>query len=220
MQPFLNHIIDRLLGNSDIPLHDVAVVLPNRRARRRLLQGLHEANGGKAMFAPQIFPMEAKLDAERIYWFTKLAILEYLSTGCTAAFDMYFELDAYVRACTESGFRCVMCSADSGDEKALTAIEDAFLKYNKPDRPFVKYIPGLHAEYTCSKELISGIGELARKYKTPIPSSTHKCLKLYICLETNLVLKTNMTIGRIMMKVERVKIKTTHNKKIENGGTH
>lgn len=115
----------------------------------------------------QIFPMEAKLDAERIYWFTKLAILEYLSSGCTAAFDMYFELDAYVSACTESGFRCVMCSADSGDEKALTAIEDAFLKYNKPDRPFVKYIPGLHAEYTCSKELISGIGELARKYKTP-----------------------------------------------------
>ena len=79
----------------------------------------------------QIFPMEAKLDAERIYWFTKLAILEYLSTGCTAAFDMYFELDAYVSACTESGFRCVMCSADSGDEKALTAIEDAFLKYLK-----------------------------------------------------------------------------------------
>lgn len=116
----------------------------------------------------QIFPMEAKLDAERIYWFTKLAILEYLSTGCTAAFDMYFELDAYVSACTESGFRCIMCSADSGDASALTAIEDAYLKYNKPDNPFVKYIPGLHAEYTCSKELIKGIGELVRKYKAPM----------------------------------------------------
>ena len=115
----------------------------------------------------QIFPMEAKLDAERIYWFTKLAILEYLSSGCTAALDMYFYLDSYVSACTESGFRCIMCSADSGDANALTAIEDAYVKYNKPDRPFVKYIPGLHAEYTCSKELIEGIGALAKKYRTP-----------------------------------------------------
>ena len=115
----------------------------------------------------QIFPMEAKLDDERIYWFTKLAILEYLSSGCTAALDMYFYLDSYVSACTESGFRCIMCSADSGDANALTAIEDAYVKYNKPDRPFVKYIPGLHAEYTCSKELIEGIGALAKKYRTP-----------------------------------------------------
>ena len=34
----------------------------------------------------QIFPMEAKLDGEKVYWLTKLAILEYLTTGCTAAF--------------------------------------------------------------------------------------------------------------------------------------
>ena len=116
----------------------------------------------------QIFPMEAKLDAERIYWFTKLAILEYLTSGCTAALDMYFEPDSYVSACTESGFRCVMCSAILGDENALPAIEDAYLKYNKPDNTFVKYIPGLHAEYTCSKELIKGIGELVKKYKAPM----------------------------------------------------
>ena len=36
----------------------------------------------------QVFPMEAKLDGEKVYWLTKLAILEYLTTGCTAAFDM------------------------------------------------------------------------------------------------------------------------------------
>ena len=44
----------------------------------------------------QIFPMEAKLDGEKVYWLTKLAILEYLTTGCTAAFDMYFELLVYI----------------------------------------------------------------------------------------------------------------------------
>ena len=71
MQPFLNHIIDKLLENRDVPLHDVAVILPNRRARRRLLQGLHEANGGKAMFTPQIFPME-----DFIGWLSPLHIID------------------------------------------------------------------------------------------------------------------------------------------------
>lgn len=71
MPPFLNHIIDKLLENRDIPLHDVAVVLPNRRARRRLLQGLHEANGGRAMFAPQIFPME-----DFIAWLSPLHVID------------------------------------------------------------------------------------------------------------------------------------------------
>ena len=71
MQPFLNHIINKLIENRDVPLHDVAVILPNRRARRRLLQGLHEANGGKAMFAPQIFPME-----DFIGWLSPLHIID------------------------------------------------------------------------------------------------------------------------------------------------
>ena len=81
----------------------------------------------------QIFPMEAKLDGEKVYWLTKLAILEYLTTGCTAAFDMYFELDDYVKACIESGFRSVLCGAVSGDKSNLERLENNYLKYNNVD---------------------------------------------------------------------------------------
>ena len=38
----------------------------------------------------QVFPMEAKLTGEDVYWLSKLAILEYLTSGITANFDMYF----------------------------------------------------------------------------------------------------------------------------------
>ena len=38
----------------------------------------------------RIFPLEAKLTPEDVYAFTRLAILEYLTSGITAAFDMYF----------------------------------------------------------------------------------------------------------------------------------
>ena len=37
----------------------------------------------------QVFPMEAKLTPEDIYWLSKLAILEYLTSGITANFDIF-----------------------------------------------------------------------------------------------------------------------------------
>ena len=71
---FLEQIIGRVLADADVPLHDVAVVLPNRRARRLLLQGLHKANGGRPMFAPQIFPME-----EFVAWLSPLKVIDQVS---------------------------------------------------------------------------------------------------------------------------------------------
>lgn len=72
--PFLNQIIERILDDQSVPLHDVAVILPNRRARRLLLQGLHRANGGRSMFAPQIFPME-----EFVAWLSPLKVVDQVT---------------------------------------------------------------------------------------------------------------------------------------------
>ncbi len=71
MQPFLTKIIDKILEDKSVPLHDVAVILPNRRARRQLLKGLSERNGRKPMFAPQIFPME-----EFVSWLSPLKVID------------------------------------------------------------------------------------------------------------------------------------------------
>lgn len=140
----------------------------------------------------QIFPMEAKLDGEKVYWLTKLAILEYLTSGCTAVFDMYFELDDYVKACTESGFRSVLCGAVSGDRSAIERLESNYLKYNGKD-PLISFMMGFHAEYTCDYELLKAVGELANKYKAPVAthnSETEKevleCIEKYKMTPTEL----------------------------------
>ena len=59
----------------------------------------------------QIFPREAKLYPEAIYAFTRLAVLELLSGGVTAAFDMYYHREADVQAVIDSGFRSILCGA-------------------------------------------------------------------------------------------------------------
>lgn len=55
-------------------MHDVAVILPNRRAQRYLLRDLHLRNGRQPMFAPQIFPME-----DFVAWLSPLKILDPVS---------------------------------------------------------------------------------------------------------------------------------------------
>lgn len=116
----------------------------------------------------QVFPMEAKLTGEDVYWFTKLAILEYLSSGITASFDMYFELDDYVRANIESGFRTVLCGAVSGERENAKVLEERYLKYNGLKHPLISMQLGFHAEYTASYGLMEDIAALAEKYKAPV----------------------------------------------------
>lgn len=133
----------------------------------------------------QVFPMEAKLKGEDIYWLSKLAILEYLTSGITASFDMYFEPDDYVKANIESGFRTVLCGSISGDASNITRLEDFYNRFNGIN-PLISYQLGFHAEYTAEYELMQAVGELAKKYKAPVSvhnSETEKevleCIEKY-----------------------------------------
>ncbi len=117
----------------------------------------------------QVFPMEAKLTGEHIYAFTKLAILEYLSSGITASFDMYFKLDDYVRANLDAGFRTVICSSTNDFGGSPEQDEDDYLRFNSIS-PLISYKFGCHAEYTTKLETIKGIAKLCQKYKEPFYS--------------------------------------------------
>lgn len=133
----------------------------------------------------QVFPMEAKLKGEDVYWLSKLAILEYLTSGITANFDMYFEPDDYVKAHVESGFRTVLCGSVSGDVSNINRLEGYYNKFNGIN-PLVSYRLGFHAEYTADYELMEAVGALAKKYKAPVSvhnSETEKevseCIEKY-----------------------------------------
>ncbi len=114
----------------------------------------------------QVFPLEAKLNPDAVYAFTKLANLEYLSSGVTAAFDMYYCRDDYIRACIDTGFRSVLCGALSAFDSDWTVAERDFNRYNAV-HPLIGYRFGIHAEYTANLELIRYIRSLTETYKAP-----------------------------------------------------
>lgn len=117
----------------------------------------------------QVFPMEAKLREEDVYHLTKLAIMEYLSSGITSNFEMYFHIPAIAKACVDTGFRTVFCSGINNFMSDIHTLEEEYLRFNEYS-DLISYQLGFHAEYTCSKDLLEDIVKLARKYKTPVYS--------------------------------------------------
>lgn len=115
----------------------------------------------------RVFPIEAKMSPEDIYDLTKLAILEYLSGGITAAFDMYLTPETIADAFDDMGMRCVQVGAVNNFSQSPELVEEMYQKLNQRG-PLQSYILGFHAEYTCSKELLQSISELAHKYKAPV----------------------------------------------------
>ena len=115
----------------------------------------------------QIFPVEAKLTEEDIYYLTKLAILEYLDGGITSIFDMYLTPLSIADACRDTGMRCVQVGAVNNFSQSPELVEEMYNKLNGRDE-YNSYILGFHAEYTSSKELLQKIADLALKYKAPV----------------------------------------------------
>lgn len=115
----------------------------------------------------KVFPMEAKLTPEDIYQLCRLAIMEYLTSGITANFDMYLTPDTMVQASVDCGFRTVICGAVNDFTQSVEETERWYRKYNHYHE-LISYRLGFHAEYTTSREILEGIAALAEKYHAPV----------------------------------------------------
>lgn len=115
----------------------------------------------------QIFPREAQLNAEMIYDATQLSVLEYLTSGITACFDMYLTPESIVNAYKDIGFRGVLCGNLNNFSSSIEEMKEYYERFNSID-PLISYEIGFHAEYTTSPELIEKVRDLAHSYKTPV----------------------------------------------------
>ncbi len=146
----------------------------------------------------QVFPHEAKLTEEAIYVFTQLANMEYLTSGITSSFDMYFKLDSYAKANTDMGYRTVLCGSINDFGGTVEGIEEEYNKFNSLHE-LVSYQLGFHAEYTTKRETLEGMAALSQKYKAPMythnsetKSEVEGCIERYGMTPTQLFDKLGM----------------------------
>ena len=115
----------------------------------------------------RVFPMEAKLTGEYVYELSRLAVMEYLSSGMTANFDMYMQNPSNAQASIDTGFRTVLCGSINDFGGTVEEMEQEYLRFNDlHDR--ISYQFGFHAEYTTKPEILKGMASLGQKYKKPV----------------------------------------------------
>ena len=123
----------------------------------------------------QVLPMEAKLTGEDIYHLSKLAIMEYLTSGITANFDMYLTPDTIAKASQDCGFRTVMVGTLNNYAQSIEELEEYYNRYNNPEE-LVTFQFGFHAEYTNSRENLEKLAALCHKYQAPISAHSSESI--------------------------------------------
>jgi 5-methylthioadenosine/S-adenosylhomocysteine deaminase len=144
-------------GFKDAHTHSAMTFLRSYADDLPLLDWLHK----------QIFPMEDKLRPEHIAPLSKLAILEYLTSGITSNLDMYYFAEEIAKASIETGFRTVIQGSVGGDASGAERLrreQEQFKNYHE----LISYQLGFHAEYTASRELLEAVAALANECKKPV----------------------------------------------------
>ena len=146
-----------LPGFKNAHTHSAMTFLRSFADDKPLHQWLHE----------DCFPMEAHLTERDVYDLTQLAVLEYVSGGITAAFDMYKFVEKIAECAIDCCFRIVLCGAINdygGTKQSLRAEHDAV----NGKHPLVSHKLGFHAEYTTSEALLRDVADLAHEYREPV----------------------------------------------------
>lgn len=136
-----------------------------------ILRGYGEGLSLQDWLFTKIFPFEAKLTPEDVYWTTKLGAMELISSGCASISDMYFHIESEAKALDESGIKANICngvtSFDPNEDLAgnrgwneTWSLLDSVKNGKFSSR--IKVDMGLHAEYTNNERVAKLIAEGAK----------------------------------------------------------
>ncbi|MDR1154501.1 MAG: amidohydrolase [Bacteroidales bacterium] len=126
-----------------------------------------------AWLEEKIWPNEAKLTHEDVYWGAKLACLEMIKSGTTAFFDMYTKFSSTAKAVEETGIRATLSSVcfdffqPEQREKAKAHIIKLFGEKDNYSRR-IQFALGPHAIYTVSGELLQWVDRFSKEHNVPV----------------------------------------------------
>ncbi|HET7453892.1 MAG TPA: amidohydrolase [Solirubrobacterales bacterium] len=136
---------------------------------------LFRGSGGDLPLMPwleeRIWPVEAKLDEEDVYWGARLACAEMIRSGTTRFWDMYWQPGATARAVEESGIRAAIGAPLfdlHGSPAKLREMARRGLEALDGCGPRITPALAPHAIYTVSEESLRWIGELSAERGLPV----------------------------------------------------
>ncbi len=114
----------------------------------------------------KIWPAEARLRAEDVYWGAKLACIEMIRAGVTTFADMYFFMDETAKAVSETGIRASLSrgliGTLPGAAASLREGVDLCRRWQGAAGGRITTMLGPHAPYTCPRPFLEKIMDEAR----------------------------------------------------------
>jgi 5-methylthioadenosine/S-adenosylhomocysteine deaminase len=119
----------------------------------------------------KIWPIERKLEADDVYWGTRLACLEMVRSGTVRFWDMYWHPEAAARAVHDAGLRATVAAPLIDSDGRTGAMREAALRgldalTGAGDRIDAGLAP--HAIYTVTEDSLRWIAELASERGVPV----------------------------------------------------
>ncbi len=145
------------------------LVNAHTHAAMTLLRGYADDMHLQQWLSEKIWPLEAHLKGEDVYWGTRLACLEMIRSGTVAFNDMYFFMEEAARAVDESGIRAVLChgfitfGSPEKFEAEVKATEKLVSHIRGMNNPRITPAVGPHAPYTVPPEHLKWCGEYSKE---------------------------------------------------------
>jgi len=135
-----------------------------------LLRGYGENLALQDWLNTRIFPFEAQLDSNAVYWGTMLAMAESLKNGIVSSTDMYYFTDAAMKAVLESGAKnnfsrsiTNFMDEDLFDMDSGIEMKEGFEKWNGAGGGRILIDMSLHAEYTTTPKTCDQLAEYTKQ---------------------------------------------------------
>lgn len=116
----------------------------------------------------KIWPIEAKMNKDDIYWGAMLGIVEMIKTGTTTFADMYGDMEKVAQAVDESGIRAVLARGMIGTapngEQALEENCALYENFNNSAEGRITVMFGPHAPYTCPPAFLKKVIARVHQY--------------------------------------------------------
>lgn len=162
---------DRIINGHDQVLLP-GLINTHTHAAMTLLRGYADDLPLMQWLETKIWPLEAKLTADDIYWGTMLAISEMIKSGTTCFSDMYFHMGRVAQAVQESGMRAALSRGMIGvgpeNELAFSDSIELAGKWHRQAGERINFMLGPHAPYTCPPEYLKRVGQLAAQLEVGI----------------------------------------------------
>jgi len=138
-------------------------------AAMTLLRGYADDMPLQKWLSTKIWPTEAKLTEDDVYWGTKLACLEMIKSGTVLFNDMYWHWRGSARAVSETGMRAALSAVfidgfDNDRAKEQRRRNEGLYEESKKLPKRIIFALGPHAIYTVSEESLCWVRDFADKH--------------------------------------------------------